>query len=357
MNLNEKLRELRHKSGLTQEAVAAHLSVSAQTVSKWERGVLSPDVSVLPRLAMLYRCSIDSMFDMESSWNTEHREEFKAKIHELYAKKDIDGIYRAWITEIELNPDDFRNYPDVMLFVLRNNYFEDVYIKRMILLAGYAEKYCSDDDIRHEIYRVMLQICAKSENAEIKDKAKYYFEKLPFLKHSRELYASLILTEEELIPKTKMTACRAVDMAECAIRQLVVPGMDPRDKLYFYEKAAALYEVILDGKFGGFWDIPLLANYAQLATLHIWLGEDEKGEEYVNKIFDSMDRFFCEERMEEHSTLIPWTYMTNYTPAEKSCLKVLKFMSEVDGGNLRKYQDRIDLYRTKFEEMIKRGVK
>ena len=39
MNLNEKLRELRHKSGLTQEAVAEHLSISAQTVSKWERGV------------------------------------------------------------------------------------------------------------------------------------------------------------------------------------------------------------------------------------------------------------------------------------------------------------------------------
>ncbi len=357
MNLNEKLRELRHKSGMTQEAVASRLSVSAQTVSKWERGVLSPDISFLPRLAVLFKCSIDSMFGMESSWNAEHREDFQAKIRELYAKKDMDAIYRAWITEIELNPDDFRNYPDVMLFVLRNNYLEDVYIKRMILIAGHAEKYCSDDDIRNEIYRVMLQICAKSETPEIKDKAKYYYEKLPLLKHSRELYASLIMTEEECLPKTKMTVCRAVDIAECAIRQLVVPGMEPRDKLYYYEKAAALYEVILDGKFGGFWDIPLLSSYAQLATLHIWLGEDEKGEEYVNKIFDSMDRFFCEERTEGHSALIPWTHMTNYTPAEQSCLKVLNFMSEVNGGNLRNYQDRIDQYIAKFEELIKRGVK
>lgn len=357
MNLNEKLRELRHKSGLTQEAVAEHLSISAQTVSKWERGVLSPDVSVLPRLAMLYRCSIDSMFDMESSWNAEHREEFKAKIHELYAKKDIDGIYRAWITEIELNPDDFRNYPDVMLFVLRNNYFEDVYIKRMILLAGHAEKYCSDDDIRNEIYRVMLQICAKSENAELKAKAEYYYKKLPLLRHSREIYASFILSEEELIPKTKMTVCYAVDMAECSVRRLIGQGMDPRDKLYYYEKAAALYEVILDGKFGGFWEVPLLYDYAQLATLHVWLGEDEKGEEYVNKIFDGMDRFFSEEQRDEHSALIPQTFMPNCTPAEKQCIKVLNFMSEVNGGNLRKYQDRIDLYRSRFEELVKRGVK
>ncbi len=357
MNLNEKLRELRHKSGLTQEAVAEHLSVSAQTVSKWERGVLSPDVSVLPGLAMLYRCSIDSMFGMESTWNAEHREEFKAKIRELYAKKDVDGVYRAWITEIELNPDDFRNYPDVMLFVLRNNYFEDAYIKRMILLASRAEKYCSDDDIRNEIYRVMLQICAKSDNAEIKEKAKFYYKKLPLLKHSREIYSNLILPEEELIPRTKMTVCRAVDIAESAIRQLVLPGLDPRDKLYYYEKAAALYEVLLDGRFGGFWEVPLLSNYAQLATLHVWMGDDEKGEEYVNKIFDRMDNFFREERMDGHSSLIPWTKMHNYTPAEQSCLRVLSFMSEVNGGNLRKYQDRIDLYRSRFEELIKRGVK
>jgi hypothetical protein len=62
----------------------------------------------------------------------------------------------------------------------------------MILLASRAEKYCSDDDIRNEIYRVMLQICAKSDNAEIKEKAKFYYKKLPLLKHSREIYSNQI---------------------------------------------------------------------------------------------------------------------------------------------------------------------
>ena len=39
MELKNKLKELRIAHGMTQEAVAEHLGVSSQTVSKWERGV------------------------------------------------------------------------------------------------------------------------------------------------------------------------------------------------------------------------------------------------------------------------------------------------------------------------------
>ncbi len=39
MNLKNKLKELRLKSNMTQEAVAERLNISSQTVSKWERGV------------------------------------------------------------------------------------------------------------------------------------------------------------------------------------------------------------------------------------------------------------------------------------------------------------------------------
>jgi len=39
MLLKDRLKELRAKRALTQDAVAEHLGVSSQTVSKWERGV------------------------------------------------------------------------------------------------------------------------------------------------------------------------------------------------------------------------------------------------------------------------------------------------------------------------------
>ena len=60
MELKNKLKELRISRNMTQEAVADHLGVSSQTVSKWERGLLSPDIALLPKIALLFKCSINS---------------------------------------------------------------------------------------------------------------------------------------------------------------------------------------------------------------------------------------------------------------------------------------------------------
>lgn len=52
--LHENLVLLRKQKGLTQEAVAEHLHVVRQTVSKWEKGLSVPDADALRRLAELY---------------------------------------------------------------------------------------------------------------------------------------------------------------------------------------------------------------------------------------------------------------------------------------------------------------
>ena len=62
MALRTKLKELRVSRNMTQESVAEHLGVSSQTVSKWDRGLLSPDITLLPKIAVLFKCSIDSLF-------------------------------------------------------------------------------------------------------------------------------------------------------------------------------------------------------------------------------------------------------------------------------------------------------
>ena len=80
MELKDKLKDLRLKHNMTQDEVAERLGVSSQTVSKWERGVFAPDISLLPKIAVMYRCSIDSLFNMQSCWDEEHQKEFFAKL-------------------------------------------------------------------------------------------------------------------------------------------------------------------------------------------------------------------------------------------------------------------------------------
>ena len=59
MPLNDKLRELRKEREMTQEAVAEQLGVSAQTVSKWEKGTQMMGVDKYIRLSALYGVPVD----------------------------------------------------------------------------------------------------------------------------------------------------------------------------------------------------------------------------------------------------------------------------------------------------------
>lgn len=62
MNLGRNIRQLRQQKNLTQEQVAAKLSVSYQAVSKWENEVNTPDIALLPDIAALFGVTIDALF-------------------------------------------------------------------------------------------------------------------------------------------------------------------------------------------------------------------------------------------------------------------------------------------------------
>lgn len=57
--LGERFATLRRCNGMTQGEIAARLGVSAQAVSKWERGIRCPDIALLDEIADLFGMSID----------------------------------------------------------------------------------------------------------------------------------------------------------------------------------------------------------------------------------------------------------------------------------------------------------
>jgi len=59
MKLGEKLQQLRKKSGLSQEQLAAQLTVSRQAVSKWELDETMPDTENVIQLSRLFGVSCD----------------------------------------------------------------------------------------------------------------------------------------------------------------------------------------------------------------------------------------------------------------------------------------------------------
>lgn len=69
--IGEKIKDLRRFHGITQNALAAHLGVSNQAVSKWENSVSLPDLSVIPNIASYFGISIDELFGFTPSKSRE----------------------------------------------------------------------------------------------------------------------------------------------------------------------------------------------------------------------------------------------------------------------------------------------
>lgn len=63
--INERFKNIREDSELTQNEVAEQLNISPQSVSKWERGEALPSAEYLPKLARIYGCKIDDFFAEE----------------------------------------------------------------------------------------------------------------------------------------------------------------------------------------------------------------------------------------------------------------------------------------------------
>ena len=65
MTISEKISTLRKSKGITQDDLASRLSVSRQTISKWENGSALPDAYNLKEIARVFEVSVDELLDDE----------------------------------------------------------------------------------------------------------------------------------------------------------------------------------------------------------------------------------------------------------------------------------------------------
>ena len=92
------LVELRKKAGLTQDELASKLGLSAQSISKYEKGAANPDISYLPGIADALGVTIDRLFGREPVGYEEGRKPKKILVRvnsEDGDKVNLNLPYRA----------------------------------------------------------------------------------------------------------------------------------------------------------------------------------------------------------------------------------------------------------------------
>ena len=90
MPLSQKILDLRTQRGMSQEELADALSVSRQSVSKWETGQSVPDLDKIIRLADLFGITVDELVR-----EGERPEPPKAEPQVIYVTKEKKGLTRT----------------------------------------------------------------------------------------------------------------------------------------------------------------------------------------------------------------------------------------------------------------------
>ena len=87
-----RLRELRNKSGLTQNEIATRLGVSGQTILNWENGIYEPKISQLIQLADLFNVTVDYLVEREK---VPSQADIVCKELEKISKEDLISFIRS----------------------------------------------------------------------------------------------------------------------------------------------------------------------------------------------------------------------------------------------------------------------
>ncbi len=199
MNLliGENIKKLRRERDLTQEEVAAHLGISFQSVSKWERGEGYPDIEMLPTLSNYFGISVDELLGMSEI----AKEEQYNEINRIWKENNKRGLHSENAALMRQSLKTFPN--DALLLVQLSTSLEKLdgteeeklrYLKESIAIQEQILRYGEDSEVRSA---TLYNICFAYRKIGEYDKALEQAKKLPNLYKTRENALLYFLQGEE----------------------------------------------------------------------------------------------------------------------------------------------------------------
>ncbi|MCL1821035.1 MAG: helix-turn-helix domain-containing protein, partial [Oscillospiraceae bacterium] len=178
----ENLRTLRKGKDLTQEEVAEMLSVSPQSVSKWERGDTLPDITLLPALANLYKVTVDALIGMDKINDRQTRDNVFTTAHKHLRNGDINAAVEVYSEALKTFPNDEDIMSDLaMSLALTNN------AEKLSQAVSLCERVLSDNQGDKVHHTTRAALCFIYMKAGEKEKAIAAASKLPHVRESREI--------------------------------------------------------------------------------------------------------------------------------------------------------------------------
>ena len=87
LSLSANISKLRKEHAMTQEQLAEALGVTFASVSKWERGVATPELNLIAEMADLFEVSIDALIGYQ--FRNNNRETCNYKAEAVFSSTEI----------------------------------------------------------------------------------------------------------------------------------------------------------------------------------------------------------------------------------------------------------------------------
>ena len=184
MYLSANLKKYRIMKELTQEDVAEYLGITAQSVSKWERGESCPDITFLPALANIFETSVDLLLGMDTIRAEETRQGIHGKAVAYQQEGDYEAAAKTYREALLTYPND----PGMMLglagaLALQGETAEAIELMEKGLPLSTNEK---------QKATIRAALCFLYLKAGKEDKANALASRLPHMRESREVIQPLI---------------------------------------------------------------------------------------------------------------------------------------------------------------------
>lgn len=298
IQIGAKIRLLRKKNEITQDALATHLGITPQAVSRWESGTCYPDIEYLPLIADFFSVNIDELLCYDGSAK-EARVRDIIKASEAFSDNDENekavAVLREGLAEIpssyelklELatllsgSGDTGRDRPHSK--AEREGLAESITLCLNILDG------CTDDELRDETKKLLCDIY--SHQLRNSNLALEVADKLHGFEYCREIVKATMLTGDLAFRQAQENLILFADNIWWHTYNIAcVPDISGNnysldEKIEILKKAIAVFDIVFDGD-PIFYHDRLANSYRQLAMFFLLKGDKESALDCVEKMTD-----------------------------------------------------------------------
>lgn len=273
VQIGKVIKDLRGRNKVTQERLAEHIGVTAQSVSKWEAGVNLPDITMLSGLASYFGVTVDYLLYGEPDI-TEDETRILNEVMERKGRGDMDGAIEKLTQGVNLYP---RNYNIMLEYVscIYKMRREEAYKDRVESAIFYGNRIISESGDSHLVYRAKHLLCLFYCELD-REKARKIADSLPSMPVCRNLLLEHILKGEELRSLQDDNLAHFLFYIWSRLQKFSLSEKLPAaDRLRACAAGIKLWELFFyDGRMGYYHDRPAW-NYVHMTEIYAEQGEKE----------------------------------------------------------------------------------